>query len=163
MDRPEPPHAGPERDVLNGFLDFLRSAVVVKASGLTDAQARTAACPPSTLTVAGLVSHLTAVERFWFSIDFAGEDLPHPWTPDDPHGGFRVADDVGVEELVAAYEAECERSRRIVRANDLDELCRGEGMDFSLRYVVTHLIEETGRHAGHLDLLREALDGHVGE
>jgi hypothetical protein len=160
--RVPPPHSAPERDVLSGFLDVQRAAVVRKATGLSEEQARTAACPPSTLTVAGVVSHLAAVERFWFSIDFAGDDLPHPWSDDDPHGGFRLAPDDTLDRLVAAYEAECERSRHIVAANDLDELCRGEGMDYSLRWVVTHMIEETARHAGHLDLLREALDGSTG-
>ncbi len=81
------------------------------ASGLIDAQARTAACPPSALTVAGVVAHLGGVERSWFAIDFAGDDLPRPWTSEDPHGEF-----------------------------------------------VTHLIGETARHCGHLDLLRDALD-----
>ena len=161
--RVEPPQAAPERDVLGGVLDFLRGTVVLKARGLTEDQARTAASPPSTLTVAGVVSHLTAVERFWFAIDFDGQPLEHPWTPDDPHGGFPVADDVTLAQLLEAYEAECARSRDVVGAHDLDELARGEGMEFSLRYALTHMVEETGRHCGHLDLLREALDGTTGE
>jgi hypothetical protein len=159
--RVDPPEAGPERDVVGGVLDFLRGTVVMKARGLSDEQARAAACPPSTLTVAGIIGHLTAVERFWFAIDFAGQDLPHPWTPEDPHGAF--APEGTLDELIAAYEAECARSRGIVSANGLDELARSEGMDFSLRYAVAHMIEETGRHCGHLDLLREALDGTTGE
>lgn len=159
--RVDPPEAGPERYVVGGVLDFLRGTVVLKARGLTDEQARTAACPPSTLTVAGLLGHLTAVERFWFAIDFDGQELPHPWTADDPRGGFTA--EGTLEELIAAYEAECARSREIVSANGLDELARSEGMEFSLRYAVAHMIEETGRHCGHLDLLREALDGTTGE
>lgn len=161
--RPDPPQAAPERYVLEGVLDFLRATVVMKARGLTDEQARTSACPPSDLTVAGVVQHLTGVERFWFAIDFAGAELPHPWSEDDPHGGFAVDDATALEDLLTAYEEECGRSRQVVRANDLDELARAEGMDFSLRYAVTHLVEETARHCGHLDLLREALDGTTGE
>ena len=108
--------------------------------------------------------HLTLVERFWFAIDFDGQDLPHPWSEDDPgDGGFGVPDDVTLADLLAGYEAECARSRHVVAAHDLDELARGEGMDFSLRYALAHMIEETGRHCGHLDLLREALDGTTGE
>lgn len=162
--RPDPPEAAPERYVLGGVLDFLRATVVMKARGLTDEQARTPACPPSGLTVAGLVQHLTLVERYWFAIDFAGDDLPRPWTEEDPgDGGFVVPDGLGLADLLAGYEAECERSRRIVRGNDLDELARGEGVEFSLRYALTHMVEETARHCGHLDLLREALDGTTGE
>ena len=162
-DRPEPSRAVPERDTLGGVLDHLRATVLLKARGLTDTQARTAACPPSTLTVAGIVAHLSGVERFWFAIDFAGDDLPHPWTPEDPHGGFEPDPATGIDALLYTYELECARSRHVVRANDLDELSRGDVPDFSLRYAVTHLIQETARHCGHLDLLREALDGTTGE
>ena len=75
-----------------------------------------------------------------------------------------MPDGTTLADLLAAYEAECERSRGDRRgANDLDELARGDGVDFSLRYAVAHMVEETGRHCGHLDLLREALDGTTGE
>lgn len=162
--RPPAPETGSEREVLGGVLDFLRATVTLKARGLDEGQARTAASPPSTLTVAGVVSHLTAVERFWFAIDFDGQDLPHPWTPDNPgDGGFGVAEDDSLAGLLDAYAAECARSRAVVAAHDLDELARGEGMDFSLRYALVHMVEETARHCGHLDLLREALDGTTGE
>lgn len=162
--RPDPREAAPERDVLGDVLDFLRSTVELKAAGLTESQARTAAVPPSPLTVAGVVQHLMLVERFWFAIDFDGQDLPHPWTDVEPgDGGFVVADDVTLAEVLDGYRAECERSRHVVRANDLAELARADGMEFSLRYAVTHMIEETARHCGHLDLLREALDGTTGE
>lgn len=162
--RTDPPGSGPERDVLGGVLDFLRGTVALKARGLDEDQARRPAVPPSTMTVAGIVRHLTLVERFWFAIDFDGQDLPHPWTEEEPgDGGFGVPDDVTLEDLLAGYEAECVRSRHVVAAHDLDELARGEGMDFSLRYALAHMVEETARHCGHLDLLREALDGTTGE
>ncbi|WP_380164060.1 DinB family protein [Jannaschia sp. R86511] len=162
--RPDPRQAAPERDVLGDVLDFLRATVELKAAGLTETQARTAAVPPSTLTVAGVVRHLMLVERFWLAIDFDGQDLPHPWTEDDPgDGGFLVADGATLAEVLDGYRQECERSRAVVRAHGLDEPARGPGMEFSLRYAVTHLIEETARHCGHLDLLREALDGTTGE
>jgi uncharacterized protein DUF664 len=79
VDRVRPPEAAPERETLTGLLDFLRSTVVNKVAGLTDEQAFQRPVPPSTLTPAGVVKHLTGVERFWFSIDFAGADLP--WGP----------------------------------------------------------------------------------
>src|SRR5688500_6224520 len=77
-----------ERETLTGLLDFLRGTVVLKVAGLTDEQACSSPLPPSTLTPAGLVKHLTGVERWWFSIDFAYADLPWPWPEDDPHGCF---------------------------------------------------------------------------
>ena len=157
-----PPEQGDERVVLQGVLDFARGAVVRKASGLTEEQARTAASPPSTLTAAGIVKHLTGVERFWFSIDFADLDLEHPWPEDDRHGAFAVTDDETIDGLVEAYRAECARSDASVAPYGLDEVARAADMDFVLRFAYAHMIEETARHAGHLDLIREALDGTTG-
>jgi len=161
-DRTRPPETGTEWDNLTGHLDFLRSTVVWKAAGLTDEQARRRILAPSALSVASIVKHLTCVERFWFSIDFAGLDLPHPWTADDPHGCFRLDPGDTIEGLVAAYEAECERSRQAIEGSALDEVARAEGMGFTLRFALAHMIEETARHCGHLDLLREHLDGLTG-
>ncbi len=149
--------------MLESMLDFFRSTVVRKASGLTNEEAATQAVPTTTLTIAGLVKHLTATERFWFSIDFADHDVDWPWTDDDPHGAFALAVDDTIVDLIARYLKECDRSRRAVIDDDLDDIARGEGMTFSLRYALLHMIEETARHCGHLDLLREAVDGSVGQ
>ena len=89
-DRIPPPRQGSEREVLAGMLDFARGAIVRKAAGLTDARARSAPVPPSTLTPGGVLKHLTGVERFWFSIDFADLDIDHPWPEDDPHGAWTL-------------------------------------------------------------------------
>jgi hypothetical protein len=161
-DRTKPPETGTEWDNLTGHLDFLRSTVVWKAAGLTDEQARRRVLAPSALSVASIVKHLTCVERFWFSIDFAGHDLPHPWTADDPHGCFRLDPGDTIAGLVAAYQAECERSRRAIDGFGLDDAALTDGMDFTLRFALAHMIEETARHCGHLDLLREHLDGLTG-
>src|SRR5689334_20555901 len=91
LPRQRPPVDATERATLTGMLDFLRATVVTKVAGLTDAQASQCPVPPSTLTPAGLVKHLTGVERFWFSIDFGGADLEFPWTDDNPHGNFPLA------------------------------------------------------------------------
>ncbi len=88
--RVRPPEDGSERETLAGLLDFLRATVVNKVAGLSHEQASSTPLSPSTLTPAGLVKHLTGVERFWFSIDFAGADLPWPWTESAPHGNFRL-------------------------------------------------------------------------
>jgi uncharacterized protein DUF664 len=161
--RHRPVENGGERETLASMLDFLRATVVLKVAGLTDAAARRPAVPPSTLTAAGVVRHLTGVERFWFSIDFAGAGLPWPWTEDDPHGNFRPGRAETLADIVAGYEAECVRSREVVGSAGLDDVARSDGMEFTLRYALVHMIEETARHCGHLDLLRERIDGVTGE
>lgn len=119
--RARPPEAGTERETLEGMLGFLRATVVVKVAGLTDEQAIAAPVPPSVLTPAGVVKHLTGTERFWFSIDFADDDVTWPWTDEDPHGGFALADDDTLADLVTDYLAECGRSRTAAAGYALDE------------------------------------------
>jgi hypothetical protein len=161
--RSRPPESGTEWESLTGMLDFFRATVVNKVAGLTDEQAFSAVVPPSTLTPGGLVKHLTGTERFWFSIDYAGADLPYPWPDDDRHGAFAIDDGDTLPGLVAAYVAECRRSREAIDGADLDDMARGKDMHFSLRYALLHMIEETARHCGHLDLLRERIDGATGQ
>ena len=161
--RTRPPADGTEWETLTGMLDFLRASAVNKVAGLTDEQALSRPVPPSALTPAGVVKHLTGVERFWFSIDFAGADLEWPWPEDDPHGCFPLDPDDTLAGIVAGYLAECERSRRAIAGEDLDAPARGPDLTFTLRYALTHMIEETARHCGHLDLLRERIDGQTGE
>jgi len=148
--------------MLESMLDCYRATVINKVAGLTDDQAFTAAVPPSTLTAATVVKHLTGTERFWFSIDFAALDVPWPWTDDDLHGNFRIEGEDTLAGIVEEYTNECQRSRESIADADLDDSARGEGMDFTLRFALLHMIEETARHCGHLDLLREATDGAVG-
>jgi hypothetical protein len=162
--RTRPPEAAAERETLTGMLDWLRATVVNKVAGLTDEQAFQAPVPPSTLTPGGLVKHLTGTERFWFSIDFANADLPLPWPEDDRHGAFAPEPGDTIDSVVAAYLEECRRSRAVVAAAELDDLAAAPpDSDFSLRYALTHMIEETARHCGHLDLLRERIDGSRGQ
>ena len=160
--RSGPIQHGTERAVLESMLDFYRATVVNKVAGLTDSQAFTAAVSPSTLTPATVIKHLTGTERFWFSIDFADLDVTWPWTDDDLHGNFRIEPGDTLAAIAADYLEECGRSRRAVADTELDDVARGKGMDFTLRYAMIHMIQETARHCGHLDLLREATDGAVG-
>jgi uncharacterized damage-inducible protein DinB len=163
--RPEPPLTGDERTQLNGFLDFLRATVVWKCSGLTDEQARQRLVPSELTTIAGLLGHLTLVEQYWFAVVLDGqEDVWKEALEVDPDAEFRVAMQTPIDQLIAAYEAECERSRKVVARMGLDDKVPFRGdREVNLRFVVTHMIEETGRHAGHLDLLRELTDGLTGE
>jgi hypothetical protein len=160
--RSRPIQQGPERAMLESMLDFYRATVVNKVAGLTDTQAFTATVSPSALTLATVVKHLTGTERFWFSIDFADLDVTWPWTDDDVHSNFRIEPGDTLGTVVADYVEECARSRRAVADFDLDDAARGEGMEFTLRYAMIHMIQETARHCGHLDLLRETTDGAVG-
>lgn len=162
--RPEPPRTGSERDQLTGFLDFLRSAVVLKAGGLTDDQARRPLVPSPLTTVAGLVSHLTYVEQYWFGVLY--DRQPDPWLErfrDDPDAEFTAGQSTPIEQLVAEYVAQCARSREVAARHDLEDTVTHKREPVNLRWVLIHMIEETGRHAGHLDLLRELLDGSTGE
>ena len=145
------------------MLDFLRATVVMKVEGLTDEQAFATPVPPSTLTLAGVVKHLSATERFWFSIDFAGLDVPWPYrtTTRTATSGWRRATrwrrsststNASASGPVPPSPARTSTTRRM-----------GEGMTFNLRYALTHMIEETARHCGHLDLLREVTDGRTGQ
>jgi len=149
--------------MLESMLDCYRATVVNKVAGLTDAQAFAAAVSPSSLTPATVVKHLAGTERFWFSIDFANLDVTWPWTDDDLHGNFRVEPGDTLAKIVADYVAECANSRRAIANADLGDSARGKDMDFTLRFAMLHMIEETARHCGHLDLLREATDGAVGD
>ncbi len=160
--RSRPIQHGSERTILESMLDFYRATVVHKVAGLTDSQAFTAAVSPSTLTPATVVKHLTGTERYWFSIDFADLDVTRPWTDDDLHSNFRIEPRDTLATIVADYVEECEQSRRAVEDAHLDDAARADGMDFSLRYAMVHMIQETARHCGHLDLLRETTDGAVG-
>lgn len=164
MIRTEPAFDGEEREQLSGFLDFLREAVVLKCEGLTDEQARRSLVPSGLTTIAGLVGHLTYVEHYWFEVVLGGR--ANRWTARleaDRDADFREALTIPLADLVAGYRAQCGTSREI--AARLEPATRVSYRDGSvnLRYVLIHLVEETGRHAGHLDLLRELTDGRTGE
>src|SRR3954454_3279989 len=139
--RSRPIQQGPERAMLESMLDFYRATVVNKVAGLTDAQAATATVSPSTLTATTVVKHLAGTERFWFSIDFAGLDVPWPWTDDDLHSNFRTEPGDTLAAVVADYVEESARSRRAVADAELDDRAPGEGMEFTLRYTIIHIIQ----------------------
>ena len=168
--RTEPPESGPELQALTGFLDVQRETILRKTAGLTRAQLAQP-LPPSSLTLAGLVNHLALVEDSWFRERFAGlpaDDLwaGHDWDA-DPDMEFRTATELEPEELRDRYRAACARSREVVAAADgLDQLSvttSRSGNHWDLRWILLHMLEETARHAGHADLLRESIDGAVGE
>lgn len=148
-----------ERTTLLAFLDYLRDAVAAKAAGVPDGQARTPGVPSGT-SLLGLVRHLTAVEHNWFVWAFAGEG-EEPWDDEGAPAPGETA-----EELLAAYREAAARSNRI--AASCDRLDRPgvrslrETPPPTLRWILVHMIEETARHAGHADILRERIDGSTG-
>ena len=167
-DRSRPGLQSDERDMLNGWLEHHRAILLWKCEGLTDEQLRRRSVPPSTMSLLGLIRHMTDVERGWFQQVLLGEDAPDLYsTPDDRDGDFNGADEADVAAAFSAFEAECDTSRQAVAAApDLDVLSKEgssrTGEQFSLRWILTHMIEEYARHNGHADLLRETVDGTTG-
>lgn len=163
--RRHPSLTGDERAQLTAFLDYQRDTVIAKCSGLTDEQARRTHVPSELTTIAGLLGHLTLNEDYWFSVVLDGQsDVWEERLKTDPDAEFRAAADTPMADLVADYKTHCERSREIVAKLDLEaEVPFRDDRKVNVRWVVTHIIEETARHAGHLDLLRELTDGATGE
>jgi uncharacterized damage-inducible protein DinB len=176
-DAPDDPRTDPhpalaEREMLEAFLDYHRETLKMKVAGLTRAQlAQTAAA--SSLTLAGLVKHMALVEDSWFTERFAGRPMPPPFdTVDwdaDPDWELRTAVVDDPAWLVQRYDEACARSRAVVAdATSLDQDAvagrrRIDDAPFTLRWILCHMIEETARHNGHADVLRESIDGVTGE
>lgn len=164
--RTEPPHAGAgERASLTAFLQYQRETLAMKCAGLTAGQLKERAVPPSDMSLLGLVRHLAEVERSWFGNVLNQEAARADRTGRVPgeRADFDVAD-ADPDEAFAVWHAECARSRAVVDGLDsLDHTVDFRGDAYSLRYVLTHMIEEYARHNGHADLLRERIDGATGE
>ncbi len=152
--------------MLEAWLDFHRQTLLIKCAGLTTEQLRLRSAPPSTLSLLGLVRHMTDVERGWFRRRVAGEDVPFLYSSEaDPDGEF---DNVGTADAahdLAAYLGETDLARQAVAGRGLDETFHHErlGTRMSVRWVYVHMIEEYARHNGHADLLRERIDGATGD
>lgn len=170
MERQDRAKAADEKTSLTEFLDFQRATMLWKAGGLTSEQASMQAIPTTSLTLAGVLKHLALVEDHWFQRVFKGDPLPEPWASapfdDDPDWEFHTAITDDISDTRALYEAAGDRSRAVQAGTTLDSLSVGlsrDGEPFSMRWIMLHVIEETARHAGHADLLREAIDGETGE
>jgi uncharacterized damage-inducible protein DinB len=170
MDAPYIPRQGSERDTLIAFLDYHRELLIDKASGLTDEQLHTAVAP-SSLTLGGLINHMALVEDDWFTSDIGGESMPEPWASapwdDDRDWDFSSASNVPTQALFQRYRDAIVRSNAVLAGiEDLGQLSiktDRKGEPWSVRFILTHMIEETARHCGHADFIRESLDGSVGD
>lgn len=161
------PQSWDERTVLTTMLDYTRDTVHVKCAGLTDEQARRARLPGSPLTnISSIVSHLRWVEYHWIRLVVLGEDGDTPSTDEDPDAEMRLALAVPLSRLLAEYRASCRQLNELVAPLGLDTPSAGKlswrEEPVTLRWVLFHLIEETARHNGHIDILRELADGVTG-
>jgi uncharacterized damage-inducible protein DinB len=171
--RTDPDLAGDEYSQLTQFLDYHRATLVQKASGLTPEQ-RASTVGASSLTLAGLVNHAALNEDHWFGRVLLGRPPADCWADapwdDDPDWELTTAPDLDFDLVLDRYEQACARSRANVAEayarGGLDTLSDGQSRDgerFNLRWILLHMLEETARHNGHADLLREAADGATGE
>ncbi|MFD5816231.1 DinB family protein [Streptomyces sp. NPDC127038] len=165
--RTDRPPARDERTQLATFLDYARATARAKCEGVSAEDARKAPLPGSPLmTLSGVINHLRWVEYYWFQVVFLGEEDKGPWTDEDPDREMRIAVDFPLSQLLDEYEEQSVRYRELVAAHDLDARSERPGRDgtlFDLRWIVLHLVEETARHNGHLDILRELADGRTGD
>jgi uncharacterized damage-inducible protein DinB len=157
------PLVADERTMLDAWLDFHRATLLMKCAGLNDAQLKLRSAEPSTLSLLGLVRHMTEVERGWFrrrigreSRDTAG---PLYYTPEREDDDFDAVDDADASAVFDAYLREIELCKQAAAGVALDER-RGE---HSVRWIFTHMLEEYARHNGHADFLRERIDGAKGD
>ena len=154
------PVAGTERELLEGFLAKQRAIVRWKLADARDEDLLGVASP-SGMTARGVLNHLTHVERWWWRDVLDGQaGLPYDWTEADPDGEFHVGHERPLAQLLTEYADECARCDEVLAASDLDRV--GAGKPVTVRWVLLHMIEETARHLGHLDLLREQADGAAG-
>ena len=162
FERQRVPRVADERTMLDAWLEFHRATLLMKCSGLDEKQLKLRAAEPSTLSLLGLVRHMTEVERGWFRRRIAGEsgDTAGPiyYTDERPDDDFDALDDTEVMLVFDRYMREVEACRRAAAGVSLDTVVG----DYSVRWIMTHMIEEYARHNGHADLVRERIDGSTG-
>jgi hypothetical protein len=172
-DRIDPPAQADESQMLSAFLEYYRGTLLFKAEGLTDEQARTPSVPPSDLNIMGLIRHMTEVERNWFQRWFIKADAPGLYYSDDDPDEDRdmhPGPDDTLADAIAVFQREVDISRRIsadatpdAPAAHIGESEHWAGFNPSLRWILIHMIEEYARHCGHADLIRQRIDGAVGD
>jgi uncharacterized damage-inducible protein DinB len=162
----EPPTVNrDEKASYDAWLDWHRITLVLKCEGLDDAGRKARPIPSSRMSLHGLVRHMAEVERGWFRRVIAQEDAKHLFDYSvDEDAEFEVQD-ASWEADLALFEAEVEACRAVAAAHELHHAAKHprSGTEFDLRWVYVHMIEEYARHNGHADLLRELVDGSVGD
>jgi hypothetical protein len=164
--RTDEPVTGAERPMLDGWLDWHRQTLLMKAAGLTAEQLKLASAEPSNLTLLGLIRHMTEVERSWFRSRAAGDTEAGLiyCSDDNPDGDFDDVADADAGANYAAFLAELDLVRKAIADLPLDhEFATRRRPAVSLRWAYLHMIEEYARHNGHADLIRERIDGATGD
>jgi hypothetical protein len=154
---------GDERTALSGWLDYHRDTLLHKCTGLSDAQLKKASAEPSPLTLLGMVRHMTDNEQ-WFGSLFTGADVTGTYCTDDsPEGDLNDIAEANAEDNFAKFATVVQANRAVSGERDLDHTVETEGLKISVRGAYLHMIEEYARHNGHADLIRERIDGTVGD
>jgi hypothetical protein len=157
---PDGPLTGDERPVLEAFLDWHRAYLLHKCAGLNAEQLARASCPPSNLTLLGLIRHMAKVERRWFRERIAGEQHDPMYDPAlGADGDFEDLDPARAEADYGRLVEEIRLARDALAAASYDDRVMARDGEMSVRAVVIHMIEEYAQHNGHADLIREAIDG----
>jgi uncharacterized damage-inducible protein DinB len=166
IERHMPPLDSDERAILEAWLDFYRSTLALKCDGLDEAQLRTAAAPPSQLTLLGLIQHMAEVERNWFRRVLVGEQAPAIFgqtsTQSGHDGGFVLSEGATYRSAVNIWQQEITQARRNCASRKLNDTSPFRDGHVSLRWIYIHMVAEYARHCGHADLLREKIDGTTG-
>jgi uncharacterized damage-inducible protein DinB len=157
------PFTGEEKASLQASLDRHRDVVRWKLEGLDDGQLRRPMTPSGT-NLLGLVKHLAGVEYGWFCETFGRPTEPLPFVEDDPDADLRVEPHESTADVLAFYDRACTAADQVISELDVEHTGTSwSGETVSLRWVLIHMIEETARHAGHLDIVRELIDGATGD
>lgn len=157
------PFTGGEKESLRASLDRHRDVVLWKIEGVPDDDLRRPMTPSGT-NLLGLVKHLAAVEYEWFCRTFGRETEPLPFDDTDENADLRVDVDESTEDVIAFYGRARQAADAVIAELALDDTGTSwYGETVSLRWVLIHMIEETARHAGHLDIVRELIDGITGD
>lgn len=166
LPRIRPPFDADERTQLVGWLDMQRAIVDWKCEGLSETDAHRSVLPASPhMTIAGVVSHMRWVEHCWFEVLLLGGAAEGPQFDDGPEDADMMVEGIPLAQLREDYERQCAVSNEITASLPLETVGRHSGFradQTSLRWILLHMIEETARHAGHMDLIRELLDGEKG-
>jgi uncharacterized damage-inducible protein DinB len=156
-----------ERDVLLTLLDYTRRTALMKCEGLSDEDAARQVLPTSPLmTMSGIVSHLRWVEWSWVHVRLLGEPDDGPWTDEDPDREFHYRLDQPLSVTLDDYAEMARANDELFTGIDLDQVAAQrtrDGRQITFRWILQHLVEENARHNGHLDILRELIDGTRGD
>jgi uncharacterized damage-inducible protein DinB len=159
-----PSYVADERAMLEAWLEFHRVTLLLKCEGLDDKGRKARPVPTSKLSLHGLVRHMAEVERGWFRRALLQEPLPHIWRePAVDDSELVPLDNADWEADLAIWQAECDHSRAAAATRELDDTGVRDGEPCSLRWIYGHMVEEYARHNGHADIIRELVDGSVGD